>query len=425
MSQTVDEIIERFKKTRHPKLEPRTQKDYSRHYTVISSQFGHRQAKDIPLRDVQEWMNVDSGRIQRNRQLAVMSSLFGAAVEWGWLDYNVCKEVKRNDAKKRNRPVSAAEIQELKRYANKQVAIAVDLTFLTGLRQGEIIQLAWRQIDHDAKVIRRRHHRSGQENQVTITPDVDAVLSRCRELPVRKKKPGRHHHRALGDRGDAAEREYVLTTRDGDPYTSEGFRAVWQRVINRYKDAGHDPFTFQDITKSGASRQKQKPTVSGSDLQAVFADYPFFEDTVRREAVEMAPHYTVFYCLEQSIRKLIAEALTNAVGVEWWESDKIPPDIRNNARKLMDRELDMAVRQRSIKEIDYTTFGELQQIIVQNWSLFENVFTSRGAVTRVMTLLGLMRGPIAHCSRMEAGEVERFKVLVRDWFETLRKKPAQ
>ena len=406
MPHTVDEIIERFKKTRHAQLKPRTQKDYLRHYAVVSRDFGHRQAKDIPLKDLQDWMKVDSGRIQRNRQLAVMASLFGAAVKWEWLDYNVCKEVKRNEAARRNRIVSDKELEQVKRLAGTRLPLAADLSLLTGLKQGAILELTWQQVDRNDKVIRVRHHSTGRQIQVPITPEVDSVLTKCRELFTKKKS------------------DYVLPTRTGEPYTSEGFRAMWQRRMRVYKKTGNDAFTFQDIAKTWAYRNQQKLTTKGgSELEKVFEDYPYFDEAVRREATEMAPYYEVFYCLEQSIRKLVTETLHAAEGKNWWESEKIQESIRTEVKALMVKELDMAVRQRSPNEIDYTTFGQLTSIILQNWDLFVDVFTNKNAVARVLNALNLQRGPIAHCSRIDYGEVERLRLLVRDWFETLRKRP--
>lgn len=406
MSQTVDEIIERYKITRLGQLKPRTQKDYLRHFAVISRDFGQRQPKDITLKDLQDWIKVDSGRIQRNRQMAVISSLFGAAVKWGWLDYNACKEVERNKATRRNRIVSDKEFEQVKRLANPRLQVAMDLSLLTGMKQGMIIQLKRQQVHRDEKLIRVRHPTTGRQIPIDITPEVDAVLTKCGQL-VRKKRS-----------------DFVLTTRSGDPYTSEGFRAVWQRVMKKYKKTGNDPFTFQDIAKTHAYRRQQRlATAGGSDLEKVFEDYPYFDEAVRREATEMAPYYEVFYCLEQSIRKLVTETLHRVEGKSWWESDKIQESIRTEVKALMVKELTMAVRQRSPNEIDYTTFGQLTSIILQNWDQFAHVFTDKSAVARVLSALNLQRGPIAHCTRLDDGEVERLRLLVRDWFETLRKRP--
>src|SRR5882724_3597899 len=67
--------------------------------------------------------------------------------------------------------------------------------------------------------------------------------------------------------------------------------------------------------------------VPKSEAASAMAYYPQFEREVRAEAAEMSQHYEVFYCLEQAIRKLIAETLDDAEGAGWWASTRITPDI--------------------------------------------------------------------------------------------------
>jgi hypothetical protein len=144
--------------------------------------------------------------------------------------------------------------------------------------------------------------------------------------------------------------------------------------------------------------------------------YPQFEQSVRVEAAEMSHHYELFYCLENSIRKLITEALRENAGPNWWESGKIPMNIVNDVKERVRKEIDSGVTRRSDDAIDYTTFGELAVIITTNWDLFDTIFSSRRAVEKVMSSLNLLRGPIAHCCPLSEDEKDRLKLTVKDWF---------
>ena len=146
--------------------------------------------------------------------------------------------------------------------------------------------------------------------------------------------------------------------------------------------------------------------------------YPQFEKDVRREAAEMAEHYELFYCLEQSIRKLITETLDEAEGANWWDT-KVPPNIAQSVRGLIQKEIDNGITQRSDRAIDYTTFGELSVIITGNWALFATIFKSQRAVERVMASLNLLRGPIAHCCPLSEDEIDRLRLAVKDWFRMI------
>lgn len=148
--------------------------------------------------------------------------------------------------------------------------------------------------------------------------------------------------------------------------------------------------------------------------------YPQFEQAVRAEANRMSQYYELFYCLETSIRKLISEALNEAEGANWWDSERITPNIREEVRKRIKKELDSGVTRRSDAQIDYTTFGELSVIITGNWNIFgDTIFNSKRAVERVMSSLNLLRGPIAHCCPITEDEVDRLHLTVKDWFRTM------
>lgn len=147
--------------------------------------------------------------------------------------------------------------------------------------------------------------------------------------------------------------------------------------------------------------------------------YPQFEAAIQAEATGMSQHYELFYCLEKSIRKLIAETLVDAEPGNWWESQRVPDKIRADVDTRIQRELDSGVTRRSDDAIDYTTFGELSVIITNNWDLFETVFNSRRGVERVMASLNMLRGPIAHCCLITDDEIDRLHLTVRDWFRIM------
>jgi hypothetical protein len=148
--------------------------------------------------------------------------------------------------------------------------------------------------------------------------------------------------------------------------------------------------------------------------------YPQFEARVRKEAADMARHYEIFYCLEKSIRKLVSETLESSpASTNWWRSGCVPTVIEKGAADRMQREKDTGVTPRSQDPLDYTTFGELAEIIKANWALFGGIFSSIKAVERVMASLNTLRGPIAHCSPLAEDEVLRLRLSLRDWFRLM------
>lgn len=147
--------------------------------------------------------------------------------------------------------------------------------------------------------------------------------------------------------------------------------------------------------------------------------YPQFEHAIRTEARDMAVHYELFYCLEVSIRNIIQEKMKSELGEGWWEKAVIPEHIRKNVKDNIQREVDSAFTQRADDELDYTTFGELGELVRKNWEQFGDLFNSQKGFNRVMNSLNLLRGPIAHCSPLAEDEIVRLKLTVGDWFRLM------
>lgn len=156
-------------------------------------------------------------------------------------------------------------------------------------------------------------------------------------------------------------------------------------------------------------RRGHRSTVEVDD-----AYYPQIESAIRTEAAEMAPHYEVFYSLETTIRRLVRDQL-QAAQPDWW-SERVPEHIRHEAEKRQEQERDTGITPRSDDPLDYTNFGELAIVITKNWDVFGALFSSAKAVSRVMSNLNTLRGPIAHCSPLAEDEVVRLRLAVRDWF---------
>lgn len=147
--------------------------------------------------------------------------------------------------------------------------------------------------------------------------------------------------------------------------------------------------------------------------------YLQFESEFRNEAKIMSKHYEVFYCLEKSIRRQVMLLMKEKFGENWW-NDKIDEEIKKSVEKNIQREEDSGFTIRSEEKIDYTTFGELTQIVTKNWEAFENLFRrGQRAFSKIMTNLNQLRGPIAHCSPLAEDEVVRLELTVKDWFRLM------
>lgn len=140
----------------------------------------------------------------------------------------------------------------------------------------------------------------------------------------------------------------------------------------------------------------------------------------RQQAERMSAYYKLFYLLENEIRGFIVDLLESSGNSNWW-SDKVPEAVRQNAGKNLERERREGTIPRSDRMIDYTTFGELSEIIKANWDVFGGVFSRHDkiGVEKVLQQLNMLRGPIAHCGILAEDDVVKLKLVVRNWYRLM------
>jgi hypothetical protein len=90
------------------------------------------------------------------------------------------------------------------------------------------------------------------------------------------------------------------------------------------------------------------------------------------------------------IRKLVSEPLEDIEKTnDWWNTARIPEGIKSVVKDRIGKEIDSAITKRSNDELDYTTFGELSDIIISNWDIFGSISNSQKAVQKAMASLKL------------------------------------
>jgi integrase len=94
------------------------------------------------------------------------------------------------------------------------------------------LALRWTQVDRVLGKIRFKQAKTGKRLAVKITDAVNAVLEKCHDL--------------------CPTGEYVITRRDGNRYSSDGFRAIWQRHQRKWKRDGFERFTYHDLRAKAA-----------------------------------------------------------------------------------------------------------------------------------------------------------------------------
>jgi hypothetical protein len=140
-----------------------------------------------------------------------------------------------------------------------------------------------------------------------------------------------------------------------------------------------------------------------------------FSPRIIHGANRMASIYIVFYCLENSVRELITDRLSERQGVDWWEVC-VPNKIKDSVQKMKDQEEKNRYHtQRSTASIGYTMFGNLSQIITNRWEDFSDLFPTQAWISSRFTDLEMSRNIIMHTGVLPEIEIERIESICRDW----------
>jgi hypothetical protein len=141
-----------------------------------------------------------------------------------------------------------------------------------------------------------------------------------------------------------------------------------------------------------------------------------FSPIITYNGNKMSSVYVIFFCLENSVRDLISERLLERKGIEWWTLC-VPKKIKDDVEKLKAKEEKNKYHtQRSSSMIGYTMFGNLSQIIINNWEEFSDIFPDQAWINSRFNDLEMSRNIIMHTGILPEIEIDRIESIVRDWF---------
>ena len=119
----------------------------------------------------------------------------------------------------------------------------MDIALLTGMSQRDM--LALRLVDCTDAGIEDTQSKTGKRLRFTRSPDLRQVCDRIADLKASK---------------EAKASAYVFARRNGQPFTQDGFRTVWQRIQVKLAEGAAKRFTWHDIRAkclTDADRQGQ------------------------------------------------------------------------------------------------------------------------------------------------------------------------
>jgi integrase len=229
---TLKEVLVRYRASpAFTKLGVHTMRAYEKHLNTLEAKWGTMPLAALDDPNVRKrflaWRD-SMATTPRTADMAigVLKRVLGWAEERVYVTSNQATPIGRlHRADKADAIWTADDVTAFLKVASKELAWAVELAAFTGLRQSDLIRLAWNHQEGDAFVLRTA--KRGRHVTIPITAGCTALMAR-----IEKRGP------------------VILTTQRGKrPWTADGLRSSFGKAC---KDAGVSR-TFHDLRRTAAT----------------------------------------------------------------------------------------------------------------------------------------------------------------------------
>lgn len=167
------------------------------------------------------------------------------------------------------------------------------------------------------------------------------------------------------------------------------------------------------LDKIGRYRRKHFTPEDARELQKSLC-YDLMEPDCLADAQHMSTVYTAIHSFENMIRRLVAKAMAEHHGANWWH--KVPDRIQKKVATRMEEEAKFRWHgARGNSEVNYCDFGDLSSIIVTSWDTFEDVLGNLEWAKTVLSTLEKSRNIAMHAGLLAREDIERIGMNIRDW----------
>jgi len=214
-------------------LAPKTAKDYRRILAQIDRAFGDcptAALEDPRIRgDFLEWRDELAKVAPRSADytFTVFARVLSFGVNRGKIATNLLQRPGRVWKGSRSDKIWTEDDEaKLLAVASPRITLAFLIALWTAQRQGDVLRLTWNA--YDGEFIRLKQSKTGVYVEVAVSNRLKAILnSTPRVSPT------------------------IVTTEEGRPYTSDGFRATWRKTCQW---AGIKGLTFHDLRGTAVTR---------------------------------------------------------------------------------------------------------------------------------------------------------------------------
>ncbi|HPP65028.1 MAG TPA: tyrosine-type recombinase/integrase, partial [Candidatus Paceibacterota bacterium] len=241
----------------------------------LNSFFGNKFLYEITSKDIEEYKRLRlSNGIKAstlNRELACLRTMLYKAVEWEYLKQTPPKIKLFKENNQRIRYLTEQEAGKIIELCPEPLKTIVIIALNTGMRQGEILNLKWKDIDFSERIITIQETKGKEKRYIPMN---DIVF---KTLVGRKRNPSS---------------EFVFYGEDNKKPMSSSYITHW--FTNVVKKAGIKDFRFHDLRHTFASwlvmkgvNLKTVQELLGHKSFAMTLRYSHLSPEIKRQAVEI------------------------------------------------------------------------------------------------------------------------------------------
>jgi len=155
---SLKQFKEEYKKFSEGFHTPSTQSAVTDAFRWFELQVSNRSLDSITVRDIDQFithLRINTSLHTARKHYITMAAAFQKAVEWGYLNENLWRKVKRPKPPQVDAPfITVEDFQKvLDKIPNAEVKNIVTVSFNTGMRRGEVMALRWSSIDFTNRMI--------------------------------------------------------------------------------------------------------------------------------------------------------------------------------------------------------------------------------------------------------------------------------
>jgi integrase len=235
--------------------------------------FGNKFIYEIKEKDIEEYKKerllTGIKHSTLNRELACLKTILNKAKEWGYIE-QVPKIKLFKENNQRVRYLTEEEEEKLLKIAPEPLKSIIIIALNTGMRQGEILNLKWRDIDLNEGIIIIQDSKSKEKRVIYMNKTTKETFINLLSI---------------------SGKEYIFENKNGERYSESYIQHSFEKVV---KQAGIKDFRFHDLRHTFASRLvmagvnlKTIQELLGHKDYRMSLRYSHLSPEIKRQAVEI------------------------------------------------------------------------------------------------------------------------------------------